>query len=362
MKIVASDCWIERFVLKESYSIAYEDNISHCDNVFLTLHTDDGYTGWGMAAPDEVVTGETAKSVLKAYSSHIEECMRGENPFYYSRLYEELREALPGQSSALAMVEIALYDIMAQKAEVPLYMFLGGFRPRIITSVTVGIMEEQLVLERVEKLMQEGIRSIKIKGGRDVERDIKVVEAVRKIIGKNVALTFDANQGYSLIEAAHFIRNIKHTDLELIEQPTSPELTNQWHLLRQEGNIPIMADESLKKLSDSFTLTTRQSVDFLNIKLMKVGGITPALQINNSARSANVRCMMGCMDESSLGIAAGLHVALARPNISHADLDSWLDVENDPFAGLVILQDGYITPTNLPGLGIPKEKQSKMRG
>jgi L-alanine-DL-glutamate epimerase-like enolase superfamily enzyme len=95
MKIVASDCWIERFTLKESYSIAYEDNISHCDNVFLTLHTDDGFTGWGMAAPDEIVTGENAETVLKAYSSHIEECMLGENPFYYSRLYEELREALP---------------------------------------------------------------------------------------------------------------------------------------------------------------------------------------------------------------------------------------------------------------------------
>lgn len=361
MKIVASDCWVERFTLKESYTIAYEDNISHCDNVFLTLHTDDGYIGWGMAAPDEVVTGETAQTVLNAYSSQIEECMRGENPFYYSRLYEELREALPGQSSALAMVEIALYDIMAQKAEVPLYMFLGGFRPRIITSVTVGIMEDSLVLERIDKLIQQGIRSIKIKGVRDVERDIRIVENVRKKIGRHVALTFDANQGYSLIEAAHFIRNVKHADLELMEQPTSPELTNQWHLLRQEGNIPIMADESLKKLSDSFTLTTRQSVDFLNIKLMKVGGITPALQINNSARSANVRCMMGCMDESCLGIAAGLHVALARPNISHADLDSWLDIENDPFDGLVILQDGYLTPTNLPGLGIPKELQSKMR-
>jgi L-alanine-DL-glutamate epimerase-like enolase superfamily enzyme len=361
MKIVAADCWVENFALKESYSIAYEENISRCDNVFLNLETDDGFIGWGMAAPDEVVTGESADSVLKAYSGQIEDCLKGENPFYFSRLYEELREALPGQSSALAMVEIALFDIMSQKAEVPLYMFLGGFRQRIITSVTIGIMKDDRVMERVDALLSQGIRSIKLKGGKDVERDIRIVEQVRKRIGKNISLTFDANQGYSLIEAAHFIRNIKQIDLELIEQPTSPELTNQWHLLRQEGNIPIMADESLKKLADSFTLTSRQSVDFLNIKLMKVGGITPALQINNSARSANVRCMMGCMDECSLGVAAGLHVALARPNISHADLDSWLDIEHDPFAGLVILQDGYLTPTNLPGLGIPKEKQSALR-
>lgn len=116
-----------------------------------------------------------------------------------------------------------------------------------------------------------------------------------------------------------------------------------------------MADESLKKLSDSFDLTSRKAVDYLNIKLMKVGGITPALQINSSARSASVRCMMGCMDECSLGIAAGLHVALARPNISHADLDSWLDIEDDPFFGMVTLDNGYLRPTDLPGLGINRK-------
>jgi L-alanine-DL-glutamate epimerase-like enolase superfamily enzyme len=98
---------------------------------------------------------------------------------------------------------------MAQKAEVPLFMFLGGFRQRIITSVTIGIMEDNLVMERIDKLMRQGIRSIKIKGGKDVERDIRIVEIVRKKIGRDIALTFDANQGYSLIEAAHFIRNIK---------------------------------------------------------------------------------------------------------------------------------------------------------
>jgi len=354
MKITASNCWVQHFILKEGYSIAYEDNIDACDNVFLTLETDDGLIGSGMAAPDMMVTGEDAASVLETYHSHIEACMKGEDPFYYSRLYEELREAIPGQSSALAMVEIALYDIMAQRAGVPLYKFLGGYKEKIITSVTIGIMDEAPALERAKKLVKMGIKAIKIKGGKDVERDNRLIGLIRDLIGNDIALTFDANQGFSLIESAHFIRNTKSANLELIEQPTSPELTSQWHLLRQEGNVPIMADESLKKLADSFTLTSRQAVDFLNVKLMKVGGITPALQINSSARSADVRCMMGCMDESSLGIAAGLHVALARPNFSHADLDSWLDIEDDPFAGLVTLVDGYLYPRQEPGLGIKK--------
>lgn len=354
MKITSSNCWVETLQFREGYSSASEGNRLSCDNVFLTLETDDGYQGWGMAAPDAVVTGEDSKTVLKAYNDHIRDCMQGEDPFFYSRLYEELRDHIPGQASALAMSEMALYDLVAQKAGVPLYQLLGGYRQKTVTSVTIGIVKDTEVLLRAEKLILQGIKAIKVKGGLDVERDIRIVELLRRKVGKNIAITFDANQGYSLIEAAHFIRNTRNVALEMIEQPTSPDLTFQWHLLRQEGNVPIMADESLKKLSDSFTLTSRQAVDFLNIKLMKVGGITPALQINSSARSANVRCMIGGMDECSLGVSAGLHVALARPNISHTDLDSWLDLENDPFAGLVRLEDGYLKPNDLPGLGVLK--------
>ena len=355
MKITSSNCWAETLKFKEGYSFSNLDNLKQCDNVLLTLETDEGYQGWGMAAPDQVVTGEDAKSVLDAYKEHIEPCVSGEDPFFYSRLYEDLRGAIPGQASALAMLEMALYDLVAQKAGVPLYQLLGGFREKIVTSVTIGIMNDDEVLGRTRILLNDGFKAIKVRGGNDVERDIRIIELVRKTTGKNIAITFDANQGYSLIEAAHFIRNTRQVDLELIEQPTSPELTLQWHLLRQEGTVGIMADESLKKLSDSFTLTSRQAVDYLNIKLMKVGGITPALQINSSARSANVKCMMGAMDESSLGVSAALHVALARPNISHADLDSWMYIENDPFAGLVILDDGYLRPNRAPGLGVTKK-------
>ena len=176
MKITSSNCWVETFKFREGYAFSNENRSECCDNVFLTLETDEGLQGWGMAAPDEIVTGEDSQSVLQAYKDHIADCMQGEDPFYFSRLYEDLRDKIPGQSSALAMIEIALYDLVAQKAGVPLYQLLGGFRDKIVTSVTIGIMDDAGVLERTEKLLHQGIKAIKVRGGKDVERDIRIVD------------------------------------------------------------------------------------------------------------------------------------------------------------------------------------------
>ncbi len=116
------------------------------------------------------------------------------------------------------------------------------------------------------------------------------------------------------------------------------------------GTLPVMADESQKTLKNAFRLTRHDFTDMINIKLQKVGGLTPGLHINFVALAAGNEVMVGCLDECGLGIAAGRHFALSRPNVVYADLDGHLDFVEDPFGDLFTLERRVLLPNGLAGL------------
>jgi len=350
MKITRVEAWPASMHLSEPYTIAYE-RVEIATNIFLRMDTNRGIIGYGCAAPDEYITGETSESVLQDVNGVVSQSIVGSDPLRMAMLLERLKPLLKVKPSVLAAVDMALFDILGKASNLPLWKLLGGYRDRMKTSVTIGIISAEETVAHAKEWIARGFSCLKLKGGKDVDSDIDRVLRVREAVGDRIELRFDANQGFSLEDSLKFVERTRNARLELIEQPTPKGQLDLLGRVTSRVPIPVMADESLMTLRDAFRIARRDLADMVNVKLMKVGGIAEAVQINAVARSAGLEVMVGCMDEAALAIAAGLHFALARPNVAYADLDGHLALSEDPSHGAVILRNGTLFPTNRPGLG-----------
>ncbi len=336
--------------LRQPYTIAYE-TVDRSTNIILKVVTDSGITGWGCAAPDQLITGETPENVIDNIGKVIKNMLVGESPFQIARINMLLKENLPGSRSTMAMTDMALYDILAKKADIPLYKLLGGYRDSIATSITIGIMSVDETVKSAGAYLKTGFNILKLKGGLTLSDDIEKVLKIREKYGMDFSLRFDANQGYSFDESVSFIEKTKKAVIEIFEQPTNQKKDEKMGDVTRNVTVPVMADESIMTLKDAYRLVSNNLIDMVNIKLMKVGGILESSHINSVAKAAGMEVMVGCLDESSLGISAGLHFALSRPNIEFADLDGHIDLLNDPFSGLFRLEKGVLYPSGDSGLG-----------
>ena len=350
MKITRIEAWPFTLKLSEPYTIAYE-TFDCAANILLRVDTSAGISGWGCAAPDPHVTGETTDNVIQVIQETFECRLMNTDPLMPVQRLEELKKSAKKAPAALAMVDMALYDLLGKVTGLPLYRLLGGYRNRMMTSVTIGILPVKETVEKARYLVDRGFKALKIKGGINVEADIERILKVRELVGKSIELRFDANQGYSEQQALDFVTGTYCAGIEIFEQPVARNLQAAIGRITRRVPIPVMADESLVDLKDAFKLAKMDAVDMVNIKLMKVGGINEAMRVNSVAAAAGINAMVGCIEETALSIAAGLHFALSQPNVRYADLDGHLNLIDDPTAGTVKFKDGILYPLELPGLG-----------
>ena len=294
--------------------------------------------GIGEAAPAKFY-GETVQSVataIKSISSLLDTDLD-----QIQDVMTEIEQTLEGNYAAKSAIDMALHDRLGKKLGVPLYK-LWGLNPKKTpcTSFTIGLDEPSVMAEKV--LQAEEYPILKVKLG--TPRDIEILQTLRDTTDKPIYV--DANTAWTPNEAVQKIREFANYGVELIEQPTKPDDLAGLKHIREHSELPIIADESVKRASDVPALVG--SVDGINIKLVKCGGLLEALRMIHTARAHGLLVMIGCMIESSLGITAAAHLT---PLVDYADLDGNLLISSDPYSGVTLDNDKLILPDR-PGIGV----------
>ena len=256
----------------------------------------------------------------------------------------EIAAWLPeGPAPARSALELALWDRIGKRRGVPLYQLLGLPKPpNLATSFTISIETPATMARMARQIAEYGVIKLKL-GSDDDESRVAAVREARP----DAKIRVDANAGWTLKDAIAHLKWLERYDLELVEQPLPREQLAEMGEVQKHTKIPIVADESVQTLGDIEQLGAA-GVAGINLKLMKVGGLTPALAILKRARELNVRVMLGCMIETSIGTTAMAHVAGAAEWI---DLDAPLLITNDPFDGLTYDRHARITVPDRPGIG-----------
>jgi L-alanine-DL-glutamate epimerase-like enolase superfamily enzyme len=351
-RIVSAEAAFVTFRLVEGYRIAGR-HFTSADNVLLRLVASDGRTGCGCGAPMEEVTGEHPRETLRALNEILLPLAKEWDGADTRALIARAASAAPGAPAARAALDMALCDLDARRAGVPLARFLGSDRTRIATSFTLGIEDDvAATVERARRRVAEGFRILKIKVGEDWRHDLELIRALRASLGAGIVLRADGNEGYDEEAAAAFLRGAAEAGLELLEQPVPKEDLAAMARLATLTRVPIMADEPLQSDADAARLIEARAATLFNIKLMKSGGVLPGLAIARRAAASGIGVMVGCNDESRISIAAGLHLALAAAADARADLDGHLDLQDDVATGGFRLRAGTLEITGEPGLGV----------
>lgn len=328
--------------LKRTFTIS-RGSRDEVKNVLVQVEAD-GVTGIGEAAPNHRYeeTQESAMAFIKKFESY-----STDKPFDIGLLVDDMESAGEGEYAAKAGLEMAVYDWIGKKLNVPLYkLLLAPGRKGPKTTYTFGIDKPDVMKEKVEEAGPYPL--LKIKLGTDYDKDI--ILAIRELTPK--PLLVDANEGWTTVDKAlEMIQFLEKHNVYMVEQPMPAACRDEMRELKLKSGIPLFADESITGKESLKELATQ--FHGINIKLMKTGAISTSLKIVHRARILGLQIMVGCMIESSIADTASALVAMWA---DYADLDGHLLVSGNRYRGLEIMPEGNVTLQNRPGLGLDKNK------
>lgn len=311
---------------------------TEANNVLIHL-TVDGTEGIGEAAPSEHY-GDTQAGTV-AFLEQAAAAISGREPV--ATLHCLLDQVARLNPAPKAAVDMAAFDLLGKRLSAPLHEILGldaSMAP--ITSYTIGIDSPDGMAQKAREA--EAYPILKVKVG--TPHDIENLEAIRSVT--NATIRVDANEAWTPKQAVATIKELNRFHIEFVEQPVPAVDLAGLGFVRDHSPVPILADEACVGPSD--VPRVAPFVDGINIKLMKCGGLYPALKMIHTARALNLKVMMGCMIESSIAITAAVQLS---PLLDYADLDGHLLIRDDPFVGAGVENGKLIVPDG-SGLGVTK--------
>lgn len=323
------------------------------NDIIVKVISDTEEIGYGEAAPTTVITGETKESIKSAILNYIKPSIIGMEIDCLEGIMEKISSCILKNTSAKAAVDMAIYDLYAKKLKLPLYKILGGYRNEITTDITISVNSIEQMVKDSLKAVKEGFNILKIKVGKEGEKDIERIAEIRKAVGETVRLRVDANQGWTRKQAVKIISVLEDKDLniDLVEQPVKYWDLEGMKYVTKNTYTKILADESVFSPQDAVKIIQEGAADLINIKLMKTGGIYNALKICDIAEVCGVECMIGCMLESKISVSSAANLGAARKIITMVDLDGPALCKIDPISGGPIFSRSNIKMSERFGLG-----------
>jgi L-alanine-DL-glutamate epimerase-like enolase superfamily enzyme len=284
--------------------------------VIVKVHTDAGLVGLGEASISALWSGETQAGSVAVIRDLIAPALVGTDPRDITRARRIMDFLVKLNPFTKAAVEMALWDLAGKAAGLPVWRLLGGkVRDRVRIKLVLWASDIPAVCGMAEMFLARGADCLKVKVGLDPVSDVARVRAVRRLVGPDIAVSIDANTGWTSSQARDSLRRLADTDLLVAEQPIPAGDPAALAEIRRDAPCPIMADESVFTLEDAWLLSTHRAADVLSVYPGKHGGIAATAEVVAVARAAGLRCAIGSNLELGVGTAAMLHLAAALPEI-----------------------------------------------
>lgn len=360
-----------RRVHRTSFSVA-ESGDPIGAYILVKLTTDNGLVGWGEApvlikwGGDHMkYFGESTTTTKHIIEDYLTPVLIGAEPLNFGPLLAELDRVVKGYPYAKAAIDTALYDLVGKHLGVPVYQLLGGAHTEWVPIAhSIGIMSIDEAVKEARRVVDEGVKVVKLKVGIDPDQDVELVRRIRETIGPDIRITVDGNQGYrTSFEAGNTLRHMEEYNVQFAEQPV--EGLEEMARVARLTDIPLMADESAWTPQDIIQIDRMDAARIVSLYTTKAGGMFNAKKVAAVCEATNIICNVNGSLESGVGNAANLHLACSTGVVK---LESVLPVTTPEgtgkgtIVGLFYLddlvkepfeyEDGSLRVPQGPGLGV----------